>query len=114
MKVGLEMMGAFTLNMSMMPISGASAEVIETSMMPMQMMCVTIRNGRTKTNNDYTPSPHTIKDVQFNTTSRGDNYVQINYVYNHIEGKRVDFEGQFVSIFYNTKEELEKTLNELT
>jgi hypothetical protein len=59
-------------------------------------------------------SPHTIKDVQFNTTSRGDSYVQINYVYNHIEGKRVDFEGQFVSIFYNTKEELEKTLNELT
>jgi hypothetical protein len=59
-------------------------------------------------------SPHTIKSVQFNTTYRGDNYVQINYVYNHIEGKRVDFEGQFVSIFYNTKEELEKTLNELT
>jgi len=63
---------------------------------------------------DRLRSPHTIKDVQFNTTYRGDNYVQINYVYNHIEGKRLDFEGQFVSIFYNTKEELKKILNELT
>lgn len=58
--------------------------------------------------------PHVINDVLFKRTSFGHEYVQINYRYKHVEGKRYDPEGHFVSIFYNSKSELEKILKELT
>ena len=53
-------------------------------------------------------NPHRINNVFLKTTINGLTYVQIVYHYNHIEGKRVDFEGQFVSIFYQNKYQLEK------
>jgi hypothetical protein len=52
--------------------------------------------------------PHTIKDVHFNRTDRGDYYLTIVYSYNHIEGQNVDLWPQFVSIFYNTDFELKQ------
>jgi hypothetical protein len=57
--------------------------------------------------------PHKIKEVHFNRTDRGDYYLMIIYLYNHIEGQKVDLEAQFVSIFYNTDFELKQIKNYL-
>ena len=50
--------------------------------------------------------PHTITDIQYKKTSRGDKYIQINYKKNYVAGKMYDPEGQFVSIFYGDDKDL--------
>jgi hypothetical protein len=50
--------------------------------------------------------PHTITDIQYNQTRRGDKYIQINYKKNYVPGKMYDSEGQFVSIFYKDDKDL--------
>ena len=50
--------------------------------------------------------PHTITDIQYNKTRRGDKYIQINYKKNYVAGKMYDPEGQFVSIFYGDDKDL--------
>ena len=50
--------------------------------------------------------PHTITDIQYKKTSRGDKYIQINYKKNYVAGKTYDPEGQFVSIFYGDDKDL--------
>ena len=50
--------------------------------------------------------PHTITDIQYKKTSRGDKYIQINYKKNYVPGKMYDPEGQFVSIFYGDDKDL--------
>ena len=50
--------------------------------------------------------PHTITDIQYNQTRRGDKYIQINYKKNYVPGKMYDPEGQFVSIFYKDDKDL--------
>lgn len=57
--------------------------------------------------------PHTITDIQFNTTRRGDRYIQINYKYKYVPGKMVDPNGQFVSIFYDNENDLKRISREL-
>ena len=50
--------------------------------------------------------PHTITDIQYKQTRRGDKYIQINYKKNYVAGKMYDPEGQFVSIFYEDDKDL--------
>jgi len=50
--------------------------------------------------------PHTITDIQYNQTRRGDKYIQINYKKNYVAGKMYDPEGHFVSIFYKDDKDL--------
>ena len=50
--------------------------------------------------------PHTITNIQYKKTSRGDKYIQINYKKNYVAGKMYDPEGQFVSIFYGDDKDL--------
>ena len=60
---------------------------------------------------EHLNEPHKIKDVHFNRTDKGDNYLMIIYALNHIEGKRVDLSNKFVSIFYNNDLELNQIKN---
>ncbi len=60
---------------------------------------------------EHLSQSHTIKNVHFNRTDRGDLYLMIIYNLNHTEGKRVDLSNQFVSIFYNNESELNQIKN---
>ena len=57
--------------------------------------------------------PHTITDIRYNQTRRGDKYIQINYKKNYVAGKMYDPEGQFVSIFYEDDKDLKLISKEL-
>jgi len=52
--------------------------------------------------------PHTIEDIEYNKTGKGDKFVKIIYKKKYVPGKMMDTGPHFVSIFYNDEKELQK------
>ena len=52
--------------------------------------------------------PHTIKDIEYRKTRRGDKFVKIIYTKDYVRGKMMDTGPHFVSVFYNDEKELQK------
>ena len=51
--------------------------------------------------------PYKILDIEYKKTYRGDKFVKITYEQEYVPGKMYNSEGQFVSVFYDTDEDLE-------
>ena len=80
-------------------VSFASKKVISESVN--ESLSSDIKNAK-----NLLKDPHTITDIQYKQTRRGDKYIQINYKKNYVAGKMYDPEGQFVSIFYEDDKDL--------
>ncbi len=52
--------------------------------------------------------PHTIEDIEYKKTKRGDKFVKIIYKKKYVPGKMMDTDPHFVSVFYNDEKELQK------
>lgn len=52
--------------------------------------------------------PHTIEDIEYRKTNKGDKFVKIIYKKKHVPGKMMDTGPHFVSVFYNDENELQK------
>ena len=55
---------------------------------------------------DRLKDPHTIKDIEYRETRRGDKFIKIFYTYDFVPGKMMDTEPYFVSVFYEDDEDL--------
>lgn len=51
--------------------------------------------------------PHTIEDIEYSKTRRGDKFIKIIYKKKYVPGKMMDTGPHFVSIFYNDEKELQ-------
>ena len=51
--------------------------------------------------------PHTIKDIEYNKTRRGDKFVKIIYTKDYVRGKMMDTGPHFVSVFYEDEKDLQ-------
>lgn len=61
-----------------------------------------------KTAKKYLKDPHTVKDIEYNKTRRGEKYVKIIYTKDYVPGKMMDTGPHFISVFYNDKKDLKK------
>ena len=52
--------------------------------------------------------PHTIEDIEYRKTNKGDKFVKIIYKKKYVPGKMMDTGPHFVSVFYNDENELQK------
>jgi hypothetical protein len=51
--------------------------------------------------------PHTIEDIEYRKTSRGDKFVKIIYKKKYVPGKMMDTGPHFVSVFYEDEKDLQ-------
>jgi len=51
--------------------------------------------------------PHTIEDIEYRTTRRGDKFVKIIYKKKYVPGKMMDTGPHFVSVFYTDEKDLQ-------
>ena len=51
--------------------------------------------------------PHTIEDIEYRKTNRGDKFVKIIYKKKYVPGKMMDPGPHFVSVFYNDEKDLQ-------
>ena len=60
-----------------------------------------------KTAKDRLKYPHTIEDIEYRTTRRGDKFVKIIYKKKYVPGKMMDTGPHFVSVFYTDEKDLQ-------
>jgi len=56
---------------------------------------------------DLLKYPHTIEDIEYRKTSRGDKFVKIIYKKKYVPGKMMDTGPHFVSVFYTDEKDLQ-------
>ena len=59
-----------------------------------------------KTAKELLKYPHTIEDIEYRKTSRGDKFVKIIYKKKYVPGKMMDTGPHFVSVFYSDEKDL--------
>ena len=60
-----------------------------------------------KTAKELLKYPHTIEDIEYRKTSRGDKFVKIIYKKKYVPGKMMDTGPHFVSVFYTDEKDLQ-------
>ena len=58
-------------------------------------------------------NPHTILDITYDKTTRGDKFVRFDYENKYVPGKMLDSDPHFVKVFYDNTRDLKKISKEL-
>ena len=66
-----------------------------------------------KTAKEYLSNPHTILDITYGKTRRGDKFVRFDYENKYVPGKMLDSGPHFVKVFYDNDRDLKKISKEL-
>ena len=66
-----------------------------------------------KTAKEYLSNPHTILDITYDKTRRGDKFVRFDYENKYVPGKMLDSGPHFVKVFYDNTRDLKKISKEL-
>ncbi len=66
-----------------------------------------------KTAKEYLLNPHTILDITYGKTRRGDKFVRFDYENKYVPGKMLDSGPHFVKVFYDNDRDLKKISKEL-